>query len=57
VSRNQIRPEVSADPGAPTVFDSFGNVDAWTLGKVKFAADYDGEEAVRSVSLGLPEEK
>ncbi|MBH1841726.1 hypothetical protein I5W21_18980 [Stenotrophomonas maltophilia] len=57
MSRGQIRSEVSADLGAPKVFGLSGNVDAWTLGKLELAVDYDGERGIRCVSLGLPPEE
>lgn len=57
MSRDQIRSEVSADLGAPKVFGLSGNVDAWTLGKLELAVDYDGERGIRCVSLGLPPEE
>ncbi|WP_111198054.1 hypothetical protein [Stenotrophomonas maltophilia] len=57
MSRDQIRSDVSADLGAPMVFGLSGNVDAWMLGKLELAVDYDGERAIRCVSLGLPPEE
>ncbi|WP_313441728.1 hypothetical protein [Stenotrophomonas sp.] len=57
MSKDQIRSDVSADLGAPMVFGLSGNVDAWTLGKLELAVDYDGEVGIRCVSLGLPQEE
>ncbi|MFV7455487.1 hypothetical protein ACNPMX_11945 [Stenotrophomonas maltophilia] len=57
MSRDQIRSDASADLGAPMVFGLSGNVDAWMLGKLELAVDYDGERGVRCVSLGLPQEE
>ncbi|MCU1127290.1 hypothetical protein JAK51_13795 [Stenotrophomonas maltophilia] len=57
MSRDQVRLEVPADLGAPMVFGLSGNVDAWMLGKLELAVDYDGERGVRCVSLGLPQEE
>lgn len=57
MSKDQIRSYVSADLGAPMVFGLSGNVDAWMLGKLELAVDYDGERRLRCVSLSLPQEE
>lgn len=56
MSRDLVRSQVPARLGAPMVFGFSGNVDTWTLGKLELAVDYDGEKAIRCISLGIPPE-
>lgn len=56
MSRDLVRLEVAAELGMPVVFGLSGNVDAWTVGTLELAVDYDGEKGIRCISLGLPPE-